>query len=64
MEECQIGNLVKLVISIAIMLRIVGSTLSLVGSGRHSIVAPINWWAQLGGGHGGCVPPLFQTVGI
>ena len=21
-------------------------------------------WAQLGGGHGGRVPPLFQTVGI
>ena len=45
-------NLVKCVISIAIMLRIVGSTLSLVGSGRRSIVPATNRlpacrWLQL-----------------
>jgi len=21
-------------------------------------------WAQLGGGHGGRIPPFFQTVGV
>jgi len=29
----------------------------------HIVFASLNQWAQLGGGHGGRVPPLFQTVG-
>jgi len=50
-------NLVKQLISIAIMLRIVGSTFSLVGSGRRSIVAARNGPQLVGGCN-----PLLKVV--
>jgi len=42
------ANLVKRVISIAIVLRVAGSTISLVGSGRHSIVPGTNGSQRVG----------------
>jgi len=44
-------------ISIVIMLRIVGSTLSLVGSGRRSIAAATNGHQRVDGGN-----PLMKVV--
>ena len=42
-------NLVKCIIAIAIMLRIISSTVSLVGSGRRSIVLATNGSQRVGG---------------
>ena len=42
-------NLAKWVIAIALMLRIVGSTLSLVGSGQRSVVAATDGSQRVGG---------------
>ena len=53
-------NLVEWVISIAIMLRVVGSTLSLVGSRRRSIMAATNGSQRFGGWN----PPLKVVLSL